>query len=97
MQQNVDRLADSDDVRQVVVLPDIHLGRLINNGCAAATVDLIYPEAVGGDIGCGFSAIPFKSPAQPLREDANAQEVIRRLYQQVPALKQRGAPPLPAR
>ena len=53
VQANIDRLARSEDVRHVVVLPDVHLGKLINNGCVAATVDLIYPQAVGGDIGCG--------------------------------------------
>ena len=97
VQANIDRLASSEDVRHVVVLPDVHLGRLINNGCVAATVDLIYPQAVGGDIGCGFSALGFNGTAEFLADDNNAQKLIRQLYQQVPALKQRTAQSLPAK
>jgi tRNA-splicing ligase RtcB len=97
VQENVDRLAGSDDVRHVVVLPDVHLGRSINNGCVAATMDLIYPEAVGGDIGCGYSAIGFKSTAEFVRDDRNAQLILRKLYACVPALKQRGGQSLPTK
>ena len=61
--RNVERMAGADDVRQVVLLPDLHLGRNVNNGCVAATVDLVYPQAVGSDIGCGFSALAFEAGA----------------------------------
>jgi tRNA-splicing ligase RtcB len=80
-----------------VVLPDVHLGRLINNGCAVATADLIYPQAVGSDIGCGLSAIRFNGTAEFLEEDRHAQTAIRQLYRQVPAFKQAGAQALPER
>jgi len=97
VQENIERLARSEDVRRVVVLPDIHLGRLINNGCAMATADLIYPQAVGGDIGCGLSAIGFNGAAELLQDDRNAQTVIKHLYQRVPGFKQREAQTLPAK
>jgi tRNA-splicing ligase RtcB len=97
VQANIDRLAGSEDVRHVAVLPDIHLGNLVNNGCAAATVDLVYPEAVGKDIGCGLSALGFQGPADTLRDDRNAQRLISQIQRLVPALKQSGAPALPAK
>lgn len=84
---NEERLARSEDVQHVVVLPDVHLGKLINNGCAAATVDLVYPQAVGGDIGCGFSAIGFNESVEFLADDSNVQKITRAFYQLVPALK----------
>lgn len=64
--ENIERLARSEDVRHVVVLPDVHPGKWINNGCGAATVDLIYPQAVGSDIGCGLSALAFHGTADSI-------------------------------
>ncbi|MCP5521644.1 MAG: RtcB family protein [Verrucomicrobiales bacterium] len=96
VQQNIDRLADSDDVQRVVVLPDVHLGRLVNNGCVAATVDLVYPQAGGSDIGCGFSAVRFNTSADVLKEDERARTVIRQLHGLVPALKQSSVQAVPA-
>jgi tRNA-splicing ligase RtcB (3'-phosphate/5'-hydroxy nucleic acid ligase) len=95
VQENLDRLARSEDVRHVVVLPDVHLGHQINNGCVVATADLVYPQAVGGDIGCGLSALAFDGTAEALKDDRNAQTVIKHLYRQVPALKQANALVLP--
>ena len=39
--ENVERLARSEDVRHVAIMPDVHLGRLINNGSVMATSSLI--------------------------------------------------------
>jgi tRNA-splicing ligase RtcB len=97
VQENLDRLAGSDDVRRVVVLPDVHLGRLVNNGCVAATVDLIYPQAVGSDLGCGYSAIGFSGSGTMLREERHAQALLRAIYQRVPAFKQSQPLTLPDR
>lgn len=97
VQRNVERLAGSEDVRHVAVLPDIHLGRNVNNGCVAATVDLVYPEAVGGDIGCGYSAIALHGSPELLAKKETVQEILRRLYRLVPVLKQRDRPVWPAR
>ena len=93
--ENIERLARSEDVRHVVVLPDVHLGRLINNGCVAATTNLIYPQAVGSDIGCGFSSIVFNGTAEIIKDDRTAQKVIKELYNHVPVFKQSRAQVLP--
>lgn len=95
VQANIDRLARSEGVRHVAILPDAHLGRDINNGCVAAVSGLVYPQAVGNDIGCGLSAIRFDGPAECLADDGHAQDVLRQLYRRVPALKQPAAHALP--
>jgi len=97
VQTNIERIARSEDVRYLVVLPDVHLGELINNGCVVATENLVYPQAVGGDIGCGLSAIRFNSTAEFLTDDRHAQTIVKELYRRVPVLKQRGGQILPAK
>jgi len=44
-------------VGNVVVLPDCHFGYGMPIGCVAATDNVIIPNAVGVDIGCGMAAI----------------------------------------
>ncbi len=95
VQQNLDLIAGSDDVRHVAIMPDVHLGKLINNGSVIATSYLVYPQAVGSDIGCGLSAIRFQSTGEILQSERHAQCLIKELYRQVPALKHRGAQVLP--
>ena len=59
IRQSLDRLARSDDVCHVAVMPDIHFGPGVCVGTAFATSELLYPDAIGGDIGCGMSAVAF--------------------------------------
>jgi tRNA-splicing ligase RtcB len=92
---NARKLAGSDDVRGVVLLPDVHLGRTVNNGCVAATSDLVYPEAVGADIGCGLSSIRFECPAEVVQNPVVAGRIIRLLQREIPAIKHAKAPSWP--
>src|SRR5262249_31765237 len=59
---------------------------------------LIYPAAVGGDIGCGVAALKFKGAADLLRNERAAGKVLARLYELVPAIHHPVArsPSLPA-
>ena len=59
MIQQAQRLARLEDTFRVALMPDVHLGQLVPNGCVLATCERIYPEAIGRDIGCGLSAICF--------------------------------------
>lgn len=59
----VDRIARADDVRHVAVMPDVHESGDICVGTAFATRQLVYPDAVGGDIGCGMAALALHIPA----------------------------------
>jgi len=58
--RSVQRLADSEDVQRVAVMPDVHLAHEVCVGVAAGTARLLYPQAVGGDIGCGMAALAFE-------------------------------------
>ena len=61
------RLCAADDVQQVAVMPDVHLASDVCVGVALATTRLVYPAAVGGDIGCGVAALGFDLEAGALR------------------------------
>src|SRR5450432_798562 len=53
----IDRLRRAPDVQQIAVMPDVHLSADVCIGIVVATSHLIYPQAVGGDIGCGMLAV----------------------------------------
>ena len=89
--RSIERLARAPDVRRVAVMPDVHRAGEVCVGVALATGGLVYPAAIGGDIGCGMAAARFDLPAAELTADARVgPEVLSRLSRAVPALK--GAP-----
>lgn len=59
-------------------MPDLHEGKRAPNGVVVATENLIYPELVGSDIGCGISAIGFHDTADRLRS-SDLQELLKQL------------------
>jgi tRNA-splicing ligase RtcB len=79
----IERLATSADVRHVAVMPDVHLAREVCVGTAVATSELIYPAAVGTDIGCGIGAVAFDAPSDAIDERV-AVELLERLRASVP-------------
>jgi tRNA-splicing ligase RtcB (3'-phosphate/5'-hydroxy nucleic acid ligase) len=81
----IERLRRAPDVQHVAVMPDVHLAADVCIGVAIATTHLIYPQAVGGDIGCGILAVPFDVSAERLGDPATAGEVLAKLSSAVPA------------
>ena len=79
------RLAESDDVVRMAVMPDVHLVDEVCNGVAVATTDRIYPQAVGGDIGCGIVAVAANSSAEPLQTKALARRILGGLSELIPS------------
>lgn len=86
----LERLAGAPDVVHVAVMPDVHLAEEVCVGVALATTRLIYPAAVGGDIGCGMAAVRFAAPAAALDRPAAAR-VLAELYERVPRGRHRRA------
>ncbi|MBK9033325.1 MAG: RtcB family protein [Myxococcales bacterium] len=90
------RLRRADDVRHVAVMPDVHLGTGVCVGTVVATWRMIYPGAVGGDLGCGMAALRFRradgEPALPsgALDQRAAGAILRGLYREVPATKHAG-------
>lgn len=79
------RLRRAPDVQHVAVMPDVHLAEDVCVGVAIATSELLYPQAVGGDIGCGMLAVPFDVDAALIREPRFAGRALARLGDSVPA------------
>ena len=81
----IERLRRAPDVQQIAVMPDVHLASDVCIGIAAATSHLIYPQAVGGDIGCGMLAVGLDVDAAPFRNPKIAGAVLAELGRAVPA------------
>lgn len=92
------RIADADDVARIAVMPDVHLAEDVCIGTVVATRSVLYPAAVGGDIGCGVAALRFTGGAAALDDARTAAAILDDLGRGVPALRHpvHGAPALPA-
>lgn len=80
----IERIARAPDVRHVAVMPDVHLARDVCVGVVVATEDLIYPAAVGTDIGCGIASVAFHGNAALLNDEQTAGRLLQRLREAVP-------------
>ena len=83
----LDRLARTDDVHYVAVMPDVHLSAEVCTGTVVATRRQLLPQAVGNDIGCGMAALRFQCAADILASEASAARLLAGLYRIVPAIR----------
>lgn len=87
VERALERLANTPDVQHIAVMPDVHLASTVCVGTVTATYQRILPEAVGGDIGCGMSALRFDLPASTLASAKQAAAVLAGLYRAIPVIK----------
>jgi tRNA-splicing ligase RtcB len=89
----IQRLRRAPDVERIAVMPDVHLAADVCVGVVVATSHLIYPQAVGGDIGCGMLAVGFDVEATAIEDPGIAGRVLAGLGRAVPARRRnrRGA------
>jgi tRNA-splicing ligase RtcB (3'-phosphate/5'-hydroxy nucleic acid ligase) len=80
----IERLRRAPDVQRVAVMPDVHLSADICIGVAVATSSLIYPQAVGGDIGCGMLAVATDVDHAALDNPRTAGQVLSELSRALP-------------
>lgn len=80
----VERIRRAPDVQHVAVMPDVHLASDTCIGVVIATSHLIYPQAVGGDIGCGMLAVAFNAEAAKLKDARLADQILAALGRAVP-------------
>lgn len=85
VREALNRLARADDVQYIAVMPDVHRAADVCVGCVVATQQLVYPEAVGGDIGCGMLAAAFDADADALDDARVAAQLFAELRAAVPA------------
>ena len=83
--ETIERLRRAPDVEQIAVMPDVHLAADVCVGVVVATSHLIYPQAVGGDIGCGMLAVAFDVEAAAIQDPGIAGRVLAELGRAVPA------------
>jgi len=81
----IERLRHAADVQRIAVMPDVHLADDVCIGVVVATSSLIYPQAVGGDIGCGMLAVATDLDATALNNPRSAGQVLSELSRAVPA------------
>jgi tRNA-splicing ligase RtcB (3'-phosphate/5'-hydroxy nucleic acid ligase) len=79
------RLQGAPDIQRIAVMPDVHLANDICVGVVLATSHLIYPQAVGGDIGCGMLAVATSSTAERLRDPKAAGQILAGLAKAIPS------------
>jgi tRNA-splicing ligase RtcB len=87
LRRSIRRIASAEDVRQMAIMPDVHLAGDVCIGSVIATTRLIYPAAVGGDIGCGIAAAAFDLPAEALRDASRANALFEQLRELVPPIR----------
>jgi tRNA-splicing ligase RtcB len=92
----LNRLAKSDGVVHIAVMPDAHVAEDVCVGTVTATLDRLLPAAVGSDIGCGMLSVGFDVEAAAL-DDRGAATILSSLYERVPCHRHpmREAPALP--
>jgi len=56
-------------VGRVAAMPDLHVAEGVSVGTVFATERHLVPAALGGDLGCGMSAVSFRFPAASLSRD----------------------------
>jgi len=76
-------------MHRVAVMPDVHLADPCCNGVVLATTGAVYPQAVGGDIGCGMAALAFDFDADVMRDPLRAARVLLAVQQAVPVIRHR--------
>ncbi len=81
----IERLRRAPDVQRMAVMPDVHLAADVCIGVVVATSQLIYPQAVGGDIGCGMLAVGLDIEADVLTDPRVAAALLAGFDRAVPA------------
>lgn len=90
----IQRLRRAPNVQRIAVMPDVNLSTDVAVGVALATTHLIYPQAVGGDIGCGMLAVGLDISAGALQSPQIA-KILAGLGQAIPARRRNRATLIP--
>jgi len=87
VKSTIERLRNTRDVKHVAVMPDVHQAGDVCVGTVMATSNLIYPQAIGGDIGCGMAAVAFNASADVLASKRDAESLLHALKSVTPVFK----------
>lgn len=95
--QVLSRLRVTEGVSRVAVMPDVHLASEFCVGTVVASEGMLFPNAVGGDIGCGMLAMRFDGDVEPLADPQLAARLLGELTEACPGRRhhRRTAPAMP--
>lgn len=91
------RLTSMADIQHVAVMPDVHLSHEFCIGTVVASCSRLYPQAVGGDIGCGMVAVAFDVSAEDLFAPPNRAAIVLRAFRELIPKNRHGSRTLPDR
>lgn len=83
----IERLAASKNIAQIAVMPDVHLAKEYCVGTVVASATHVIPLAVGGDIGCGMTAVRINLAADQIVREQLARKLLALLNHFVPTNK----------
>jgi tRNA-splicing ligase RtcB len=83
------RLLSLPTLERVAVMPDVHPSADVCVGTVLATSSLVYPQAIGGDIGCGMSAVRLEGIDDVLT-DGVREEILGAMSKHVDVIMARG-------
>lgn len=69
--------------KHIAIMPDAHAGQGMPIGGVLATTDVVVPNAVGVDIGCGMCAMKTNLKAEELGKE-DLKTIVQYVYQTVP-------------
>ena len=84
VQRSLNRMSQAPDVQYLAIMPDVHLATDVCIGTVLATKSIVYPAAVGGDIGCGILAIELLVDHHRFADERAAVELLAELYRVIP-------------
>ena len=79
------RLQTAAGVVRIAVMPDVHLANEVCVGMVMATDGVLYPQAVGGDIGCGMFSVATELHSEALRNPRVAGRILAGVGASIPS------------
>lgn len=83
------RMLSLPTLERVAVMPDVHPSADVCVGTVLATSSLVFPQAIGGDIGCGMSAVRLDGIDDVLK-DATREEILAAMSRHIDVIMARG-------
>lgn len=91
----LERLSRAPGVRRIAVMPDVHLARDVCVGTVVGVDGFVYPQAVGGDIGCGIATVRLAPPGAWSLDAAAAARLLAAWQERVPVVRHARARDVP--
>jgi len=82
-QQQIYANLEFDFLKKLVIMPDVHMGYTLPIGGVALLDNVISPEYVGYDIGCGMCCVTTDVPVKSLKQKRK-EEIFKELYEVIP-------------